>query len=313
MARVRRNKISIIGAGATGATIAHWCAADELGDIVLVDVIEGVPQGKALDLQEAAPIENFDVAVKGSSDYADIADSDVVVITAGSPRKPGMSRSDLLSVNAGIVRQVTEQVVRFSPEAFIIVLTNPLDVMCTVAKETSGFPRNRVIGQSGVLDSTRFRTFIAQALGVSFRDVSAMVLGGHGDSMVPLVRYSYAGGIPVDKLLDKEQLDAIVQRTRNGGGEIVNLLKSGSAFYAPGAAVTEMVAAILRDQKRILPCSAMLAGEYGKQGIFAGVPVILGANGIEKVIELELEPEEQSAFDASCAEVEENLALLRGA
>ncbi|MDI3316376.1 MAG: malate dehydrogenase [Bacillota bacterium] len=311
MAKNRRPKIGIVGAGATGATTAHWCAAKELGDIVLIDVVEGLPQGKALDLQEAAPIERFDVHVTGSNDYAALEGADVVVITAGIARKPGMSRSDLLSINAGIVRSASEQIARHAPEAYVIVLSNPLDTMCTVALESTGFPRNRVVGQSGILDSTRFRTFIAQELGISYRDVSAMVLGGHGDSMVPLVRYAYAGGIPVEKLLPAERIEALVERTRKGGGEIVDLLKTGSAFYAPGSAVTEMVAAILRDQKRILTCAAYLDGEYGQRGIFAGVPVILGGNGVEKVIELDLTEDERRAFERSCEEVKGNLEVLR--
>ncbi|MBX5464624.1 MAG: malate dehydrogenase [Clostridia bacterium] len=311
MARNRRPKIGIVGAGATGATTAHWCAAKELGDIVLIDVVEGLPQGKALDLQEAAPIERFDVHVTGSNDFAALEGADVVVITAGVARKPGMSRSDLLSTNAGIVRSASEQIARYAPDAYVIVLSNPLDTMCTVALEATGFPRNRVVGQSGILDSTRFRTFIAQELGVSYRDVSAMVLGGHGDSMVPLVRYAYAGGIPVERLLPPERIAALVERTRKGGGEIVELLKTGSAFYAPGSAVTEMVAAILRDQKRILTCAAYLDGEYGERGIFAGVPVILGGEGVERVIELDLTEEERQAFQRSCDEVRQNLEILR--
>lgn len=309
MGRIRRHKITIIGAGATGATIAHWCASKELGDIVLMDVLKGMPQGKALDLQQCAPLEGFDCRVKGTNDYDDTAGSDIIVITAGSARKPGMTREDLLNMNCNIVRKVTEEAIARSPEAFIIVLTNPLDVMCWVAYKASGFPRNRVVGQSGVLDSARFRVFIADELGVSFEDVSAMVLGGHGDSMVPLVRYAHVGGIPLKELLPDDRIQKVVERTRFGGGEIVELMGT-SAFYAPGAAVTQMVEAILRDKKRVIPCSAYLDGEYGESGIFAGVPVILGGNGVEKVIELELDRNEASAFAASCREVRENIARL---
>lgn len=306
---IQRKKITVVGAGATGATTAHWCAAKELGDIVLIDIMEGVPQGKALDLLEAGPIEGFDVNIIGTNDYADTANSDVVVITAGSPRKPGMSRDDLLNVNFKIVKSVTEQIVKYSPEAYLIVLTNPLDVMAYVALKVSGFPKNRVVGQAGVLDSTRFRTFIAQELGVSVEDVTALVLGGHGDSMVPLTRYTYAGGIPVEKLLPKEKIEAMVERTRKGGGEIVQLLGT-SAFYAPGAAVTQMVEAILRDKKRVLPAAAYLEGEYGFKDQFVGVPILLGGGGVEKVFELELTPEEKAALERSAADVRENMAKL---
>lgn len=307
--RIRRHKISIIGAGATGATVAHWCAAKELGDIVLMDVVAGMPQGKALDLQQAAPLEGFDARIVGTNDYADTAGSDVVVITAGAARKPGMSRDDLLHINYKIVKGAAEEAVARSPEAFLIVLTNPLDVMCWVAWKASGLPKNRVVGQSGVLDGTRFRAFIAMELGVSFEDVTALVLGGHGDSMVPMVRYAYAGGIPVEKLLPAEAIARLVERTRFGGGEIVNLMGQ-SAFYAPAAAVAQMVEAILKDKRRILPCSAYLEGEYGQEGIFAGVPVILGGGGVERVIELDLTPEEAEAFAASCRDVRENIARL---
>lgn len=312
MTRVRRPKISIIGAGATGATVAHGCALKELGDVVLLDVVEGLPQGKALDLQEAAPIEGFDSRVIGTTDYGDTAGSDVVVITAGAARKPGMSREDLLQVNYRIVSDVARQVAARSPEAVLVCLTNPLDVMTWVAWRASGFPPRRVVGQSGVLDTTRFRAFLALELGVSFEDVTALVLGGHGDSMVPLVRYSYAGGIPVDRLLPRETLERLVERTRFGGGEIVNLM-GASAFYAPGSAVVQMVEAIVRDKRRVLPCAAYLDGEYGQRGIFAGVPVILGGDGVERVIELDLLPEERAAFEASCREVAENIARLPAA
>lgn len=306
---IRRPRITIVGAGATGATTAHWCAAKELGDITLVDVVPGVPQGKALDLAQAGPVEGFDSRIIGTNDYADTAGSDVVVITAGSPRKPGMTRDDLLLTNYNIVKNVTENVIQHSPEAYLIVLTNPLDVMCYVALQASGLPKNKVIGQSGVLDSTRFRTFIAMELNVSVEDVTAMVMGGHGDSMVPVVSYAYVGGIPIRKLLPEETIQRLVDRTRNGGGEIVKLLNT-SAFYAPGAAVAQMVEAILRDKKRILPASAWLEGEYGHEGLYAGVPVILGGGGVEKVLEIDLTPEEQAAFNASCADVSENMKKL---
>jgi len=306
----QRPKITVVGAGATGATVAHWAASKELGDIVLVDIIEGMPQGKALDLQEAAPIERFDVNVVGTNDYADTAGSQVVVITAGSPRKPGMSRDDLLNINSGIVADVTQNIASHSPEAYVIVLTNPLDVMTYVALKTSGFPPNRVMGQSGILDTTRFRTFIALELGVSVKDVQALVLGGHGDSMVPLTRYASVGGIPVEKLIAPERLQAIVDRTRKGGGEIVSLLKTGSAFYAPASAVTEMIEAILRDQKRVLPVAAYLQGEYGQEGLYMGVPVVLGRNGVEKIIELDLTADELAAFSTSARAVLDTQAKL---
>lgn len=308
---MRRPKITVVGAGATGSTTAHWAAAKELADVCVIDIVEGMPQGKALDLQQSAPIEGFDVEVIGTNDYADTKDSDVIVITAGSPRKPGMSRDDLLEINYKIVRDVTEKTVAQSPDAFIIVLTNPVDVMTYVAYETSGFPKNRVMGQSGVLDTTRFRTFIAKELGVSFEDVSALVLGGHGDSMVPLVRYSYAGCIPIEKLLPQDAIDRMVERTRKGGGEIVNLLKTGSAFYAPAAAVVQMAEAIIKDKKRILPVAAYLEGEYDQEGIFAGVPVILGKDGVEKVIEIELTEDEKAAFARSCADVRSTQEKLK--
>lgn len=309
MGRIERRKITIVGAGATGAAVAQWCASRELGDVVLVDVAQGLPQGKALDLQQAAPIEGFDCLITGTNDYDDTAGSDVVVITAGAPRKPGMSRDDLLHINYKIVKGVTEAVAVRSPEAFIVVLTNPLDVMCWVAWQASGFPARRVVGQSGVLDGTRFRTFIALELGVSFEDVTALVLGGHGDSMVPMVRYAYAGGVPIEKLLPGETIARLVAHTRFGGGEIVNLMGS-SAFFAPGAAVAQMVEAIVRDKRRVLPCAAYLDGEYGQRGVFSGVPVILGGGGVERVIELDLTPDERTAFVASCRDVHENIAKL---
>jgi len=305
-----RKKITIVGAGNVGATTAHWIASRNLGDVVLVDVVEGLPQGKALDLLQAGPVAGFDVNVIGTNSYEDPRDSDVVVITAGVARKPGMSRDDLLQTNFNIIRSVVEQVVQYSPNAFMIVVSNPVDVMTYAAYRISGWPKERVMGMAGVLDSTRFRTFIAQELGISVKDVSAFVLGGHGDAMVPLVRYSYAGGIPIEKLLPRETIDRIVERTRKGGGEIVNLLKTGSAFYAPAASTADMVEAILRDQRRLLPAIAYLDGEYGERDIYVGVPVILGGKGIEKVVEIELTPEEQEAFRRSVQSVREPLAKL---
>ncbi len=296
---MNRKKITIIGAGNVGATCAHWAASKELGDIVLLDVVEGVPQGKALDLMEAAPVEGYDCQITGTNDYADTAGSDVVVITAGIARKPGMSRDDLVNTNIKIVGSAAAEAAKYSPDAILIVVTNPLDVMCYVALKKSGFPAERVFGMSGILDSARFRTFVAQELGVSFEDVTTLVLGGHGDHMVPLVRYTYAGGIPVEKLIPQDRLEAMVQRTRQGGAEIVNYLKTGSAYYAPGASVVQMVEAVLKDKKRVLPCAAYLQGEYGHSDIYAGVPVVVGAGGIERIIELELTAEEQAAFDAS--------------
>lgn len=309
--RVARKKLTIVGAGNVGATAAHWAASKELADIVLVDVVEGVPQGKALDLLEAAPIEGYDVDIVGTNSYEATAGSDVVVITAGIARKPGMSRDDLLRTNYEIVSSVVREIVKYSPETHIIVVSNPVDVMTYVALKESGFPKARVMGQAGVLDSTRFRTFLAQELGVSVEDVSAFVMGAHGDSMVPLVRYSYAGGIPVEKLIPKERLDAIVERTRHGGGEIVNLLKTGSAYYAPGAAAIQMAEAILKDKKRILPAIAYLEGEYGQEDICAGVPILLGAGGVEKIFEIELTEEERAAFQRSVDAVRGPLSLLK--
>jgi len=298
-----RKKISIVGAGNVGATCAHWVAAKELGDIVLLDVVEGVPQGKALDLMEAAPVEGFDGMIAGTNDYRDTAGSDVAVITAGVARKPGMSRDDLVNINVKIVRQAASEIARYSPEATIIVVTNPLDVMCYVAHKAAGLPSGRLFGMSGILDGARFRTFVALELGISFEDVTTLVLGGHGDHMVPLVRYTYAGAIPVEKLIPADRLAELVQRTRQGGAEIVNLLKTGSAYYAPSAAITQMVEAVLKDKKRILPCAAYLDGEYGHRNIYAGVPTVVGAGGIERIIELELTPEEKAAFDRSVESV----------
>jgi malate dehydrogenase len=306
-----RTKISVVGAGNVGATVAQLIAYKELGDVVMVDIIDGLPQGKALDLLEAGPVEGYDGQVTGVNNYEATANSHIVVITAGIARKPGMSRSDLITTNANIVRGVTEQVVKYSPETHLIVVSNPLDAMVHLAKHVSGFPKNRVVGQAGVLDSTRFRTFIAQELNVSVEDTQAFVLGGHGDTMVPLPRYSTVAGIPITHLLPKETIDRLVQRTRDGGGEIVNLLKSGSAFYAPGAAVVQMVEAIVRDKKRVLPCTAYLEGEYGLRDIYFGVPVKLGAGGVEQIIEIELTADERSALQASATEVEDTIKQLK--
>jgi malate dehydrogenase len=309
---IRRRKISVIGAGFTGATTALMLAQKELGDIVLVDIpqLENPTKGKALDMLEASPVQGFDANIIGTSNYEDTANSDLVIITAGMARKPGMSRDDLVHTNAKIMRSVAEQVVKYSPETIIIVLTNPVDAMTYEVFRTTGLPKNRVIGQSGVLDTARFRTFVAQELNVSVEDVTGFVLGGHGDEMVPLIRYSYAGGIPLEKLIPKDRLDAIVERTRKGGGEIVNLLGNGSAYYAPAASLVQMAEAILKDKRRILPAIAYLEGEYGYHDLYLGVPVILGGNGIEKVIELELTEEEKAALDRSVESVRKVLAVL---
>ncbi len=300
-----RPKISIIGAGNVGATTAHWIASKELGDVVLLDIVEGMPQGKALDLLEAAPVEGFDVDIKGTNNYEDTRNSDIVVITSGVPRKPGMSRDDLISINTKIVKDVTENVVKHSPNCILIIVTNPLDAMVFVASKVSRFPHHRVLGMAGILDSTRFRTFIAKELDVSVEDVDAMVLGGHGDTMVPLPRYSTVNGIPITELMENEKIEQLVKRTRDGGAEIVNLLKTGSAYYAPSAAVAEMVESILKDKKRILPCAAYCGSEYGVGGYFVGVPVKLGRNGVEKVIELKLTDEEKEMFAKSVEHVKQ--------
>lgn len=312
LAGIKRRKISVIGAGFTGATTALMAAQKELGDIVLVDIpnLENPTKGKALDMLEASPVQGFDANIIGTSDYADTADSDIVVITAGIARKPGMSRDDLVSTNAKIMKSVTQEIVKHSPECIIIVLTNPVDAMTYTVYKESGFPKNRVIGQSGVLDTARFRTFISQELNLSVKDITGFVLGGHGDDMVPLVRYSYAGGIPLETLIPKERLDAIVERTRKGGGEIVNLLGNGSAYYAPAASLVEMVEAILKDQKRVLPTIAYLEGEYGYSDLYLGVPTIIGGNGLEKVIELELLDDEKAALDKSVESVKGVMAVL---
>lgn len=306
----RRNKITVVGAGNVGATAAHWLASKEMGDVVLVDIVEGVPQGKALDLAETAPIEGFDVRLTGANNYDDTGDSDVVIITAGLPRKPGMSRDDLLKTNADIVSKVVDEVARRSPNSVLIIVSNPLDAMCQVALKRSGFPKHRVIGMAGVLDSARMRCFLAEALNVSVENVTAFVLGGHGDTMVPLPRYSTCAGIPVTELLPKDQLDAIVKRTANGGAEIVALLKTGSAYYAPSAAAVEMTEAILKDKKKILPCAAFLEGEYGVNGLYVGVPCKLGARGLEQIIEINLTAEERIALQKSAAAVQELVDVL---
>lgn len=307
---MRRSKITIVGSGNVGATTAHWTAVRQLGDVVLFDVIEGMPQGKALDLMEAAPVAGFDCRITGTNNWEDTADSDAVVITAGIARRPGMSRDDLVQTNANIIRGVTKEAVTYSPGAIIIVVTNPLDVMTYLAYRASGLESHRVMGMSGVLDTTRLRTFVALELGISFEDVTALVLGGHGDQMLPLLRYTYAGGIPVEQLIPPERLSEIAHRTRYGGGEIVDLLKTGSAYYAPGAAITEMLEAIILDKRRILPVAAYLNGEYGERDVYAGVPAVIGRDGIERVIEIALTEVELSSLKASIKAVREILSTL---
>ena len=294
----KRRKIAVIGAGFTGATAALMAAQKELGDVVLLDIpqLENPTKGKALDMLEASPVQGFDSNIIGTSNYEDIKDADVVIITAGIARKPGMSRDDLVNTNAGIMKSVSENVAKYAPNSYIIVLSNPVDAMTYVCYKTTGFPKNRVIGQSGVLDTARFNTFVSQELNVSVEDVSGFVLGGHGDDMVPLVRYSYAGGIPLEKLIPQDRLDAIVERTRKGGGEIVNLLGNGSAYYAPAASLVQMAEAILKDKKRIIPTIAYLEGEYGYENIYLGVPTVIGGDGIEKILELDLTDAEKSCF-----------------
>lgn len=306
-----RKKISIIGAGFVGSTTAHWLAAKEMGDIVLVDIIEGRPQGLGLDLYEASPIVGFDAHIIGTNDYADTANSDVVVVTSGAPRKPGMSREDLIKKNADITRECITNVAKNSPNAIIIMVNNPLDVMTYLAREVSGFPKNRVFGQAGVLDSARYRTFIAMEANVSVEDVQAMLMGGHGDEMVPLPRFSTISGIPVTQFISEERLNAIVDRARKGGGEIVGLLKTGSAYYAPSAATAQMVEAVLHDKKRVLPCAAMLEGEYGLNDIYFGVPVVVGAGGVERVIELSLTDDEKALLQKSADAVRNTLNTLK--
>ncbi|MCI0413508.1 malate dehydrogenase [bacterium] len=306
-----RKKVTVVGAGNVGATVAQQCAEKELADVAMVDIVEGVPQGKALDLMQAGPIERYNSKLTGSNSYDITDDSDIIVITAGLPRKPGMSRDDLLLKNAGIVKEVVEQVAKRSPNAIIIVVSNPLDAMAHLALKMSGFPKHRVMGMAGVLDSARFRTFIAEALEVSIDNTHAFVLGGHGDEMVPLARYSTVAGIPITELFSPEKLEAIIQRTRKGGGEIVALLKTGSAYYAPGSSVVEMIDAILKDKKKILPCAAYLEGEYGVQGLFLGVPVKLGSHGIENIVEIKLLPEEQAMLNKSISTVQELIDVLK--
>ena len=305
-----RDKVTVIGAGNVGATTAQRIAEAGLADVVLIDIVEGLPQGKGLDLAEAAPVVAHDANVVGTNDYADTAGSDVIVVTSGLARQPGMSRDDLLTKNAGIVRSVVESAAAVSPDAIIVVVTNPLDAMCHVAMDASGFPRERVIGMAGVLDSARFRTFIAQELGVSVEDTHAFVLGGHGDTMVPLSRYSTVAGVPITELLPADRVRALEERTANGGAEIVGLLKTGSAFYAPAAGAFEMVEAILLDRKRVLPCAVRLQGEFGVDGLFVGVPVVLGRGGMERVFEIELTDDERAAFQRSADAVRELVEVL---
>ncbi|MED4240058.1 malate dehydrogenase [Priestia megaterium] len=308
----KRKKIAVIGAGFTGATAALMMAQKELGDVVLVDIPSQTnpTKGKALDMLEASPVQGFDANIKGTSSYEDIQDADLVLITAGLPRKPGMSRDDLVSTNAKIMKEVSENVKKHAPNSYIIVLSNPVDAMTYVCYKTTGFPKNRVIGQSGVLDTARFNTFVAQELNISVEDVSGFVLGGHGDDMVPLVRYSYAGGIPLDKIISPERIEAIVERTRKGGGEIVNLLGNGSAYYAPAASMVQMAEAILKDKKRILPSVAYLEGEYGCNNLYLGVPTILGGDGIEHIIELPLKEKENEGLKRSIESVQSVMAIL---
>jgi malate dehydrogenase len=307
-----RAKVTVIGAGNVGATTAQRIAEASLADVCLIDVVEGLPQGKSLDLAESAPLQDHDQVVLGTNDYADTADSDIVVVTAGLARQPGMSRDDLLLKNAGIVRAVVEKAVRYSPRCILVIVTNPLDAMVHVALETSGFPRERVIGMAGVLDSARFRTFIADDLGVSAADVSAFVLGGHGDTMVPLPRYATVAGIPLPELMTAERIEELVARTRTGGAEVVALLKAGSAFYAPAASVLQMVESILRDRKRVLPCAVLLRGEYGIDGLVVGVPIVLGASGMLRIIEVALTDDEKSALAASAGAVGDLVQTMHG-
>ncbi len=305
-----RRKVTVIGAGNVGASCALRIADKQLADVALIDIVEGVPQGKALDILEACPVEGSDVHLVGTNNYEDTANSDIVVMTAGFPRKPGMSRDDLLLKNASIVKACIGQAAKCSPNAILIIVSNPLDAMCHVAYHTSGFSRNRVIGMAGVLDTARFRTFIAQAAGVSVQNVVAMVLGGHGDTMVPVVRYTNVAGIPVTQILSQEDLDAIVQRTRDGGAEIVRHLKTGSAYYAPSSSVVEMVESILLDKRKVLPCAALLDGEYGRSGIFVGVPCKLGASGLEQIYEIDLDASERAALAKSADAVDELVSVL---
>lgn len=303
-----RRKIGLVGAGMIGGTLAHLCVLKRLGDVVLYDVVEGLPHGKALDLVESGPIEGFDASVIGTNSMADLAGADVCIVTAGLPRKPGMSRDDLLGKNVPIMKDVAEGIRKHAPDAFVIVITNPLDAMVTVARRVTGFPKQRVVGQAGVLDSSRYRTFVAMELGVSVDSVSAMVLGGHGDDMVPVRSHCHVGGVPVERLIGPERLEAIEKRVRGAGGEIVGLLKTGSAFYSPAHAAIRMAESYLFDKKEILPCAAFLEGEYGVQGFYVGVPVQIGSGGVEKVIEIELTPSEKKALAESVAHVQDLVA-----
>jgi malate dehydrogenase len=311
---IRRNKITVVGAGFTGATTALMLAQKELGDVVLLDIpqLENPTKGKALDMMEASPVQGFDSNIVGTSNYEDAADSDIVIITAGIARKPGMSRDDLVNTNAGIVKSVCENVKKYAPESIVIILSNPVDAMTYVAFQALGFPKNRVIGQSGVLDTARYCTFISQELNVSVEDVRGVVIGGHGDDMVPLVRYTYAGGVPIEKLIPADRIEAIVQRTRTGGGEIVNLLGNGSAYYAPAASLVQMAEAILKDKKRIIPTIALLEGEYGYDNLFMGVLTVLGANGIEKILDIELTADEKAALDKTANSVRNVIKVVTG-
>jgi malate dehydrogenase len=305
-----RKKIALIGAGNIGGTLAHLCALKQLGDVVLFDVVDGLPQGKALDILEAAPIEGYDINLKGTTKYEDVAGADVCIVTAGVARKPGMSRDDLLGINCKIMKDVSESIAKYAPNAFVIVITNPLDAMVTLCKRLTGFPKNKVVGQAGVLDSSRYRTFIAQELNVSMRNVTAMVLGGHGDDMVPVRSYCQVGGQPVEQLIPAKRLEEIEQRTRQAGGEIVALLKTGSAFYSPASAAIQMAEAYLFDKKQILPCAAYLEGEYGIHGVYFGVPVVIGAGGIEKVVELKLSDKEKQEMQVSVSHVQELVTAM---
>lgn len=307
----KRKKITVVGAGFVGSTCAHWAASKELGDIVLLDINEGSAQGKALDLFEASPVEGFDSKVTGTSDYKDTKDSDVVIITAGIPRKPGMSRDDLLATNAKIMRSVCEGIKKYAPNSVVIIVSNPLDAMAYVAKEVLGFPKERIIGMAGVLDSARFRSFIAEELDVSVKDINAFVLGGHGDSMVPMPRHCSVGGVPLSEMISEKRMNEIVERTRKGGAEIVGLLKTGSAYYAPSASAVEMTEAILKDQNRILPCAAWLEGEYGHKDLFVGVLCQLNGSGLKKVIEVELNETEKKGLDESVSHVKELVEALK--
>lgn len=310
MTAIAKRKISVIGAGHVGATAAHLCALRELGDVVLVDIAEGIPQGKALDMYESTPIDGVSVSITGTNSYDDTKNSDVVIITAGIPRKPGMSRDDLLKTNAGIVRSVCEQIKASSPNATLIIVSNPLDAMCHVAKETTGFPKERVMGMAGILDTARYRSFLAMEIGCSPDDIQALLLGGHGDTMVPLPSYTTVQGIPVSHFVSSDRLAQIVERAKKGGGEIVNLLKTGSAYYAPARASVEMAEAILKDQKKIRPVCAYLEGEFGYKNIYLGVPVVLGARGVEKILEIKLSDQEKALLDKSRDAVEELVKIL---